>query len=66
MARTYPDLHDHIEALRKAGLLTVVDRPMQQAQRAVRGEYWETGTWCAEHRRSDVPMNTEMRTLDKP
>ena len=35
-----------------------------QAQRAVRGDYWETGRWCAEHRRSDVSMNTEMRTLD--
>jgi UbiD family decarboxylase len=36
-----------------------------QAQRAVRSEYWETGRWCAEHRRSDVPMNTEIRTLDR-
>jgi 4-hydroxy-3-polyprenylbenzoate decarboxylase len=35
-----------------------------QAQKAVRGEYWETGRWCAERRRSDVAMNTEMRTLD--
>jgi hypothetical protein len=26
MARTYPDLHDHIEALKKADLLIVVDR----------------------------------------
>jgi UbiD family decarboxylase len=34
-----------------------------QAQRAVQSEYWETGRWCAEQRRSDVPMNTEMRTL---
>src|SRR5262245_22465429 len=25
-SRTYPDLHDHIEALRKAGLLAVIDR----------------------------------------
>jgi UbiD family decarboxylase len=37
----------------------------RQAQRAVRSEYWETGTWCAEHRRSDVPMNTELRTLER-
>jgi 4-hydroxy-3-polyprenylbenzoate decarboxylase len=37
-----------------------------QAQRAVQSEYWETGRWCAEHRRSDVPMNTEIRTLDGP
>jgi len=36
----------------------------EQAQRAVRGDYWETGRWCAEHRRSDVAMNTELRTLD--
>jgi len=35
-----------------------------QAQRAVRSEYWETGEWCAKRRRSDVAMNTEMRTLD--
>ena len=26
--RTYPDLHDHIAALRKAGLLIEVDRPI--------------------------------------
>ena len=37
----------------------------EQAQRAIRSEYWETGRWCAEHRRGDVPMNTEIRTLDK-
>jgi hypothetical protein len=30
MSRTYPDLHDHIEALRKAGLLIVVDRPINK------------------------------------
>jgi UbiD family decarboxylase len=34
-----------------------------QAQRAVLSDYWETGQWCAEHRRSDLPMNTELRTL---
>src|SRR5215467_2381616 len=28
--RSYPDLHDHIEALRKAGLLVVVDRPINK------------------------------------
>src|SRR5262245_20178895 len=28
--RDYPDLHDHIEALRKAGLLIVVDRPINK------------------------------------
>jgi hypothetical protein len=36
----------------------------RQAQRAVQSEYWETGEWCAKRRRSDVAMNTEMRTLD--
>ena len=36
----------------------------RQAQRAVKSECWETGKWCAEHRRSDVKMNTEMRTLE--
>ena len=29
-ARGYPDLHDHIEALKKAGLLIVVDRPINK------------------------------------
>src|SRR5687768_17574437 len=28
--RDYPDLHDHIEALRKAGLLVVVDRTINK------------------------------------
>jgi len=28
--RGYPDLHDHIEALRKAGLLIEVDRPINK------------------------------------
>jgi len=36
-----------------------------QAQRAVRGEYWQTGQWSAERRRSDVPMGTEIRTLEE-
>ena len=36
----------------------------RQAQLAVKSEYWETGKWCAKHRRSDVKMNTEMRTLE--
>src|SRR5882672_11269909 len=29
-SRGYPDLHDHIEALRKAGLLIEVDRPINK------------------------------------
>jgi len=41
------------------------DHLESQAQRAVRSEYWETGRWCAEQRRGDVAMNTEIRTLDK-
>jgi 4-hydroxy-3-polyprenylbenzoate decarboxylase len=35
-----------------------------QAQLAVRGDYWETGKWAAERRRSDLGMNTEVRSLD--
>jgi 4-hydroxy-3-polyprenylbenzoate decarboxylase len=36
-----------------------------QAQLAVKGDYWETGKWAAERRRSsDVGMNTEVRSLD--
>ena len=27
-ARAYPDLHDHIDALRKAGQLIEIDRPI--------------------------------------
>ena len=36
----------------------------RQAQLAVRSEYWQTGEWCAQRRRSDVAMNTELRTLE--
>jgi len=39
------------------------DHLERQAQLAVKSEYWETGKWCAKRRRSDVAMNTEMRTL---
>ena len=35
------------------------------ARRAVRSEYWETGKIIAQRRRGDVPMNTEVRTLDE-
>jgi len=28
--RGYPDLHDHLQALDKAGLLVVVDRPINK------------------------------------
>ena len=55
--RGYPDLHDHLETLRGAGLL-VVERA---AQLAVKGDYFETGTRIAERRRWDVRMNTEIR-----
>ena len=34
------------------------------ARRAVRSEYWETGKVIAQRRRGDIPMNTEIRTLD--
>ena len=33
------------------------------AQRAVRGEYWQTGEIIAQKRRGDLKMNTEVRTL---
>jgi hypothetical protein len=36
----------------------------RQAQLAVSSDYWQTGEWCRQRRRSDVAMNTEMRTLD--
>jgi 4-hydroxy-3-polyprenylbenzoate decarboxylase len=36
----------------------------RQAQLAVKSEYWQTGEWCRQRKRSDVAMNTEMRTLD--
>ena len=31
---------------------------------AMKSEYWQTGEWCRQRQRSDVAMNTEMRTLD--
>lgn len=38
-----------------------------QAQLAVQGEYWQTGQIIAQRRRSDVPMNTEVRDVkDEP
>ena len=40
------------------------DHLERQAQLAVKSEYWKTGEWCAQRRRSDVKMNTEMRTLE--
>ncbi len=36
----------------------------RQAQLAVQSEYWQTGEWCLQRKRSDVAMNTEMRTLE--
>ncbi len=33
------------------------------ARRAVKGDYWQTGEIIAQRRRSDVKMNTEVRTL---
>ena len=35
------------------------------ARRAVRSEYWDTGKIIAQRRRNDLPMNTEVRTLDE-
>jgi UbiD family decarboxylase len=34
------------------------------ARRAVKSEYWTTGQIIAQRRRGDVPINTEIRTLD--
>ncbi len=36
-----------------------------QARLAVSGEYWQTGQWCAQHRRTDVALGTEMNVLDE-
>ena len=35
----------------------------EQAMRAVNGDYWETGRRTAQHRRSDVAMNTDPQTV---
>lgn len=35
------------------------------AERAVQSDYWITGDIIAQHRRNDVQMNTELRTLKK-
>ena len=35
------------------------------ARRAVKSEYWTTGQIIAQRRRGDVPINTEIRTLDE-
>ena len=35
----------------------------RMAERAVKGDYWETGKISAQRRRKDVAMNTETRTL---
>ncbi len=35
------------------------------ARRAVEGDFWKTGEVIAQRRRSDVSMNTEVRTLDE-
>ena len=36
----------------------------RQAVLAVQGDFWETGKWSAQRRRSDVTMNTELRMVD--
>jgi hypothetical protein len=40
------------------------DHLERQAQFAVKREYWQTGDWCRQRQRSDVAINTDMRTLD--
>jgi UbiD family decarboxylase len=37
----------------------------QAAQRATRGDYFETGMRLAQRRRKDLPMNTEVRNVDE-
>jgi UbiD family decarboxylase len=37
----------------------------QAAQRATRGDYFETGLRLAQRRRKDLPMNTEVRNVDE-
>src|SRR5262245_566735 len=37
----------------------------QAAQRATRGDYFETGMRLAQRRRKDVPMNTEVRKVEE-
>ena len=69
--RGYPDLHDHIEALKKAGLLIVVDRPINkdtEMHPLVRWQYRGgiaepdrkaflfTNVTDSKGRRSDVPV----------
>ena len=39
------------------------DHLEHQAELAVKSEYWQTGEWCRQRKRSDVAMNTELRTL---
>jgi len=41
------------------------DELEEAAQRAVRGEYFETGKLLAKRRRKDVAMNTEVRDLEE-
>ena len=36
----------------------------RQAQLALKEDHWQTGDWAAQHRRTDVAMNTEVRWLD--
>jgi 4-hydroxy-3-polyprenylbenzoate decarboxylase len=39
------------------------DELEEQARRAVKGDYWETGRILAQRRRKDVAMNTEVRDV---
>jgi 4-hydroxy-3-polyprenylbenzoate decarboxylase len=39
---------------------------VQEAERAVAGDYWETGRLQAQRRRNDVAMNTEVRDVPDP
>ena len=41
------------------------DHMDEAAQRATRGEYFETGALLEKRRRKDVRMNTEVRNVDE-
>jgi hypothetical protein len=63
-SRGYPDLHDHIGALREAGLLIEIDREINKDTEMHPLVRWQfRGGIAPEDHRSNVKMNTEMRTL---
>jgi hypothetical protein len=72
----YPDLHAHIAALERNGLLFRVQRPINkdslgqwpdefqaEAERATRSEYWSTGEVMKQRRRNDKRLNDPFLSL---